>query len=196
MGKKRRRCFVRRNENDFPECPHFSIPCRCWIMWCSRWIYSNVTPYAKRTKQAMFCLDRVPAWRADKFPEKSVAVCRNVPLLSCYCFESCLPVLWQPNSGLNPKTSLVIDDRFMILPEYSMTTINTHDMNSVWDRWKGDLYCEGHKEWKEHEEAGDIPIYSLLCPTNERLNNFMLLRFTSARFEDPAQYESMGWDRI
>ena len=88
-----------------------------------------------RTKRAMECLDRVNLIEAkDKFPDeisggmqKRVAIARAISLNPKYLFCD------EPNSGLDPKTSLVIDDLIHdITQEYNMTTIiNTHDMNSV-----------------------------------------------------------------
>lgn len=88
-----------------------------------------------RTRRAMFCLERVNLIEAkDKFPgeisggmQKRVAIARAIALNPQYLFCD------EPNSGLDPKTSLVIDELIQdITREYNMTTlINTHDMNSV-----------------------------------------------------------------
>ena len=90
---------------------------------------------ADRLKRAKFCLDRVNLNGAeDKFPgeisggmQKRVAIARAIALNPKYLFCD------EPNSGLDPKTSLVIDELIhSITHEYDMTTIiNTHDMNSV-----------------------------------------------------------------
>ena len=88
-----------------------------------------------RIKRAKFCLERVNLKGAEeKFPgeisggmQKRVAIARAIALNPKYLFCD------EPNSGLDPKTSLVIDDLIhSITQEYNMTTIiNTHDMNSV-----------------------------------------------------------------
>ena len=88
-----------------------------------------------RIKRAKFCLERVNLKGAEeKFPgeisggmQKRVAIARAIALNPKYLFCD------EPNSGLDPKTSLVIDDLIhSITLEYNMTTIiNTHDMNSV-----------------------------------------------------------------
>ena len=107
----------------------------------------------KRIKRAMFCLDRVNLTEAkDKFPgeisggmQKRVAIARAIALNPQYLFCD------EPNSGLDPKTSLVIDDLIHdITQEYNMTTIiNTHDMNSVLGIGEKVIYIyEGHKEWE------------------------------------------------
>ena len=97
-------------------------------------MFSNDT-LRDRTRRAMFCLERVNLIEAkDKFPgeisggmQKRVAIARAIALNPQYLFCD------EPNSGLDPKTSLVIDELIQdITREYNMTTlINTHDMNSV-----------------------------------------------------------------
>ena len=75
----------------------------------------------------------------------------------------------EPNSGLDPKTSLVIDELIHdITTEYNMTTIiNTHDMNSVMGIGDSILYIyQGHKEWEGTKD-------DVFTATNERLNNFI-----------------------
>ena len=75
----------------------------------------------------------------------------------------------EPNSGLDPKTSLVIDELIhSITQEYGTTTIiNTHDMNSVMGIGDHILYIyEGHREW---EGAKD----EVMLADNERLNSFI-----------------------
>ena len=90
---------------------------------------------ADRIRRAQFCLDRVNLQGAEaKMPgeisggmQKRVAIARAIALNPKYLFCD------EPNSGLDPKTSLVIDELIhSITHEYQMTTImNTHDMNSV-----------------------------------------------------------------
>ena len=97
-----------------------------------------------RTRRAMFCLERVNLVEAkDKFPgeisggmQKRVAIARAIALNPQYLFCD------EPNSGLDPKTSLVIDELIQdITREYNMTTlINTHDMNYSNPFWRD---CSG-----------------------------------------------------
>ena len=106
----------------------------------------------------------------DKFPgeisggmQKRVAIARAISLNPQYLFCD------EPNSGLDPKTSLVIDDLIHdITQEYNMTTIiNTHDMNSVLGIGEKVIYIyEGHKEWEGTKD-------DIFTSTNERLNNFI-----------------------
>lgn len=133
-------------------------------------MFSNDT-YNDRLKRARFCLDRVNLIEAQhKLPgeisggmQKRVAIARAIALNPQYLFCD------EPNSGLDPKTSLVIDELIHdITHEYNMTTIiNTHDMNSVMGIGENILYIyEGHKEWEGNKDQ-------IMTATNEKLNNFI-----------------------
>ena len=133
-------------------------------------MFSNDT-YRDRVKRAQFCLDRVNLMEAqNKYPgeisggmQKRVAIARAIALNPQYLFCD------EPNSGLDPKTSLVIDELIHdITTEYNMTTIiNTHDMNSVMGIGDSILYIyQGHKEWEGTKD-------DVFTATNERLNNFI-----------------------
>ena len=98
-------------------------------------MFSNMTP-AERDAQAQKCIERVNLTGAEnKYPEeisgdvvqKRVAIARAIVMNPKYLFCD------EPNSGLDPKTSLVIDQLLSdITKEFDITTIiNTHDMNSV-----------------------------------------------------------------
>ena len=126
---------------------------------------------ADRIRRAKFCLERVNLTGAEeKFPgeisggmQKRVAIARAIALNPKYLFCD------EPNSGLDPKTSLVIDDLIhSITEEYKMTTIiNTHDMNSVMGIGENIIYiCEGRKEWQGNKDQ-------IMTSTNERLNSFI-----------------------
>ncbi len=108
--------------------------------------------YAECKKRAEFCLDRVNLHNVnDLYPselsggmQKRVAIARAIALNPKYLFCD------EPNSGLDPKTSLVIDELLSdITHEYNMTTIiNTHDMNSVLGIGENIVFInKGHKEW-------------------------------------------------
>ena len=133
-------------------------------------MFSNDS-YKERVRRAQFCLDRVNLIDAqNKFPgeisggmQKRVAIARAIALQPKYLFCD------EPNSGLDPKTSLVIDELIHdITTEYNMTTIiNTHDMNSVMGIGESILYIyQGHKEWEGSKDE-------VFTATNERLNNFI-----------------------
>ena len=75
----------------------------------------------------------------------------------------------EPNSGLDPKTSLVIDDLLhSITQEYNMTTIiNTHDMNSVMGIGENIILLRGsNKEWQGISSE-------LIGSTNTKLTDFI-----------------------
>ena len=75
----------------------------------------------------------------------------------------------EPNSGLDPQTSLVIDRLIKeITVEYNITTvINTHDMNSVMEIGNYILYMyKGSKEWEGNNKE-------IIFSKNERLNEFI-----------------------
>ncbi len=124
-----------------------------------------------RIRRARFCLDRVNLTGAeDKYPgeisggmQKRVAIARAIALNPKYLFCD------EPNSGLDPKTSLVIDDLLhSITQEFQITTIiNTHDMNSVMGIGENIIFIhEGRKEWEG--VSADI-----MGSTNEKLTDFI-----------------------
>ena len=126
---------------------------------------------ADRIRRAKFCLERVNLKGAEnKLPgeisggmQKRVAIARAIALNPKYLFCD------EPNSGLYPKTSLVIDELIHdITQEYKMTTIiNTHDMNSVMGIGENILYIyKGQKEWQGSKDQ-------IMTSTNERLNSFI-----------------------
>ena len=132
---------------------------------------SAALSYRERVKRAQFCLDRVNLLEAqNKYPgeisggmQKRVAIARAIALQPQYLFCD------EPNSGLDPKTSLVIDDLVhSITAEYNMTTIiNTHDMNSVLGIGESILFIDrGHKEWEGTKN-------DVFGSTNKRLNDFI-----------------------
>ena len=121
--------------------------------------------------RANFCLQRVNLENANgKFPseisggmKKRVAIARAIVLQPKYLFCD------EPNSGLDPKTSTVIDDLIQeITYEYQMTTlVISHDMNSVMEI--GDkiaFFCNGKKVWEGSNK-------DILEATNEELVDFV-----------------------
>ncbi len=133
-------------------------------------MFSNMN-YRERVKRAQECLDRVNLIDAQqKYPgeisggmQKRVAIARAIVLNPKYLFCD------EPNSGLDPKTSLVIDELLSgITKEYSMTTIiNTHDMNSVMGIGENILFIhKGNKEWQGTKDE-------IMSNTNEKLNDLV-----------------------
>ncbi len=127
--------------------------------------------YRERVKRAQECLDRVNLTDAqNKFPgeisggmQKRVAIARAIVLNPKYLFCD------EPNSGLDPKTSLVIDELLSgITKEYGITTIiNTHDMNSVMGIGEKIIFIyKGRKEWEGTKD-------DVMGSTNRRLNDLV-----------------------
>lgn len=127
--------------------------------------------YKEREKRALFCLDRVNLSEAGHlYPSeisggmmKRAAIARAIALNPKYLFCD------EPNSGLDPKTSLLIDDLIHdITIEYKMTTvINTHDMNSVINIGDNIIFIkEGVKEWQGTKEQ-------VITSNNKALNDFI-----------------------
>ena len=146
-------------------------------------MFSDMT-LRERQRRAEECLARVNLTDAGrKYPgeisggmQKRVAIARAIVLNPKYLFCD------EPNSGLDPKTSLVIDELLHgITEEFGMTTIiNTHDMNSVMGI--GDnisFICEGRKEWERDKTM-------VISATNEKLNDLV---FASELFKEVKRVE-------
>jgi len=127
--------------------------------------------YERRKKRAEYCLDRVNLLEAaSKYPgeisggmQKRVAIARAISLNPRYLFCD------EPNSGLDPKTSLVIDELIHgITREFGITTIvNTHDMNSVMGIGEHILYIfQGRAEWEGTKDE-------VVSSKNKNLNDFI-----------------------
>ena len=95
--------------------------------------------------------------------KKRVALARAIVLNPKYLFCD------EPNSGLDPQTSLVIDQLIQeITIEFNITTVvNTHDMNSVMEIGNYILYMyQGKKEWEGNNRE-------IIFSKNKRLNEFI-----------------------
>lgn len=133
--------------------------------------------------RARFCIERVNLTGSEnKYPselsggmQKRVAIARAIALNPKYLFCD------EPNSGLDPKTSIVIDDLLRdITREYNITTIiNTHDMNSVLGIGENIVFINrGKVDW-----VGDMTkIYN---SGNEELNDFV---FATRLFKEVRSY--------
>ncbi len=126
---------------------------------------------AEKMERVKFCLDRVKLTGADRlYPSelsggmiKRVAIARAIVLNPRYLFCD------EPNSGLDPQTSVVIDNLIRdITEEYNITTIiNTHDMNSVMEIGEKIVFIhEGHKWWEGTKD-------DILHADNRELNDFV-----------------------
>lgn len=133
--------------------------------------------------RARFCLERVNLQGAEnKYPseisggmQKRVAIARAIALNPKYLFCD------EPNSGLDPRTSILIDELLHdITHEYNITTIiNTHDMNSVLGIGENIVFInKGRREW-----IGDKK--RIFTTTNEALNDFV---FATRLFQQVKDY--------
>ena len=149
-------------------------------------MFSTMT-YRERVKRAQECLDRVNLIDAQqKFPDeisggmqKRVAIARAIVLNPKYLFCD------EPNSGLDPKTSLVIDELLSgITKEFNITTIiNTHDMNSVMGIGENIMFIyHGRKEWQGNKNE-------IMSSTNKKLNDLV---FASDLFRKVKEVETEG----
>lgn len=113
--------------------------------------------YKEKMERVNFCLERVNIIEANKlFPselsggmQKRVAIARAIALNPKYLFCD------EPNSGLDPKTAILIDNLIQeITEEFQITTIvNTHDMNSVMEIGAKVIFIyEGKKLWEGNNE--------------------------------------------
>ena len=149
-------------------------------------MFSNMT-YRERNTRAMECLERVNLKGAEnKYPgeisggmQKRVAIARAVVMNPKYLFCD------EPNSGLDPKTSLVIDELLSgITKEYNTTTIiNTHDMNSVMGIGENIIFiADGRKEWQGNKDT-------VISSHNKNLNDLV---FASDLFKKVKEVELEG----
>ncbi|MBO7301305.1 MAG: ATP-binding cassette domain-containing protein [Bacteroidaceae bacterium] len=133
-------------------------------------MFSDMT-YKERLERARFCLDRVNLIDAqEKYPDelsggmqKRAAIARAIALEPKYLFCD------EPNSGLDPQTSLIIDELIHdITKEYNITTVvNTHDMNSVMGIGDHILFlANGKLAWEGNKD-------NILNSNNETLNDFL-----------------------
>ena len=129
--------------------------------------------------RAKDCIERVNLKEAENlYPselsggmQKRVAIARSIALKPKYLFCD------EPNSGLDPKTSLIIDELIQnITQEYGMTTVvNTHDMNSVMGIGDHIIFInQGKKDWEGTKDG-------IFTASNDNLNKFV---FASNLFKD------------
>jgi phospholipid/cholesterol/gamma-HCH transport system ATP-binding protein len=144
-------------------------------------MFSTMT-YRQRKKRASEVLDRVNLKDAHKkLPaeisggmKKRVGIARSLVLNPKYLFCD------EPNSGLDPQTSLVIDKLIKeITNEFGTTTIVvTHDMNSVMEIGDHIVYMyQGHKQWEGTNKE-------IIYTKDELLNKFI---FASDFLQDAKQ---------
>lgn len=152
-------------------------------------MFSKMTKH-EQIERAQFCIDRVGLKNAnDKYPseisggmQKRVAIARAIALNPRYLFCD------EPNSGLDPQTSILIDQLLSdITHEYGITTIiNTHDMNSVLGIGENIVFInKGHLDWT----GNDHNIYK---SNNKALNDFV---FASRLFKEVKQFLERKYEK-
>ncbi|MCC6726684.1 MAG: ATP-binding cassette domain-containing protein [Saprospiraceae bacterium] len=133
-------------------------------------MFSNLT-LAEKNQRVDWCLERVGLTGAhDQYPsessggmQKRVGIARAIVMEPKYLFCD------EPNSGLDPRTALLIDELIQdITYDYKMTTIiNTHDMNSVMEIGDNIAYLhEGRLAWEGSKDE-------VLTSENELLQGFI-----------------------
>ena len=125
----------------------------------------------EKMERVNFCLKRVNLDNAHHlYPSelsggmiKRAAIARAIVMNPRYLFCD------EPNSGLDPQTSIVIDNLIHdITKEYNITTIiNTHDMNSVMEIGEKIVYIHQGKKWWEGTKE------EILHADNKELNDFV-----------------------
>ena len=146
--------------------------------------------HAEKLKRVNEVLERVNLKDANKkFPaeisggmKKRVALARAIVQNPKYLFCD------EPNSGLDPQTSLVIDKLIKeITHEFKITTvINTHDMNTVMESGDYIMYMyQGHKQWEGSNR-------DIIFSKDERLNSFIFASEFLAKAKEMSMIEANG----
>lgn len=144
-------------------------------------MFTNLS-YSDKRERANECLKRVNIINKNNlFPseisggmQKRVAIARAIALNPKYLFCD------EPNSGLDPRTAILIDNLIKeITEEYDMTTIvNTHDMNSVMEIGDKVVFIyQGEKWWEGTRD-------DIFDTENEELNNFIFASKLSQKIRD------------
>ena len=147
-------------------------------------LFTTMSEGEKRDR-VTFCLERVRLMGADHlYPSelsggmvKRVAIARAIVLNPRYLFCD------EPNSGLDPQTSVVIDNLIQdITREFNITTIiNTHDMNSVMEIGEKIVYIHEGKKWWEGTKD------DILLSENPELNDFVFASAMAKRAKSVAR---------
>jgi phospholipid/cholesterol/gamma-HCH transport system ATP-binding protein len=146
--------------------------------------------YSEKLKRVNEVLEQVNMKDVNKkFPaeisggmKKRVGIARAIVLNPKYLFCD------EPNSGLDPQTSLVIDKLIQeITVKYNITTVvNTHDMNSVMETGDHIIYMyEGVKEWEGSNQE-------IIFSENQKLNDFIFASEFLKDAKDMRMLEARG----
>jgi len=148
----------------------------------------------EKLKRVNEVLDRVNLVDANKkYPaeisggmKKRVALARAIVQNPKYLFCD------EPNSGLDPQTSLVIDKLVKeITKEYNITTvINTHDMNTVMESGDHIVYMyQGNKQWEGTNKE-------IIFSKDERLNAFIFASDFLTKAKEMSMIEAKQKDKV
>ena len=138
--------------------------------------------YDEKIERVNFCLKRVDLEGSNQmYPaelsggmKKRAAIARAIACKPRYLFCD------EPNSGLDPKTSLLIDELIIdITHEFNITTIvNTHDINSVITIGETISFIyQGNLEWRGNKD-------NVLTSDNEKLNDFIFAQPLTQRIRE------------
>jgi len=138
--------------------------------------------HKEKLDRVNYCLHRVDLFDTNQlYPselsggmKKRAAIARAIAINPQYLFCD------EPNSGLDPKTSLIIDELITgITHEYNMTTVvNTHDLNSVITIGETISFIrDGSLEWFGTKEE-------VLISKNEKLNDFIYAQPITQKLRD------------
>ena len=144
-------------------------------------MFTKMSAEEKR-ERVNFCLSKVNLVNVNHlYPaeisggmQKRVAIARAISLNPKYLFCD------EPNSGLDPRTSIVIDQLIRELTiEFDMTTvINTHDMNSVMEIGDKILYIYKGDKWWEGDK------HEIMKSDNKELNDFVFASELMRKFRN------------
>ena len=138
--------------------------------------------WSEKIERVNFCLKRVDLEGSNQlYPaelsggmKKRAAIARAIACNPKYLFCD------EPNSGLDPKTSLLIDELiYEITHEFNITTVvNTHDINSVITIGETISFIyQGTLEWRGNKD-------NVLTSDNQQLNDFIFAQPLTQRIRD------------
>ncbi|MDR1346462.1 MAG: ATP-binding cassette domain-containing protein [Bacteroidales bacterium] len=138
--------------------------------------------HEEKVERVNFCLKRVDLYNCNNlYPSelsggmrKRAAIARAIACNPKYLFCD------EPNSGLDPKTSIIIDELiYEITHEFNMTTVvNTHDLNSVITIGETISYIyEGSLAWRGNKDE-------VLISENQQLNEFIYAQPLTQKIKD------------
>jgi phospholipid/cholesterol/gamma-HCH transport system ATP-binding protein len=125
----------------------------------------------EKLERVNFCLQRVNLENKNQLipAELSGGMTKRVAIARAISMQPKYLLCDEPNSGLDPKTAILIDDLIQeITEEYNITTVvNTHDMNSVMQIGDNIAFInDGRIWWTGNKEE-------LINSDNKELNEFV-----------------------